>query len=54
MQILLIVDLVSSLIAERRARFLMYDTFFGASAGMQAFKRMLGFQPHYVSYELLD
>lgn len=51
---LLIVDLVSSLITERRARFLMYDTFFGASAGMQAFKRMLGFQPHYVSYELLD
>ncbi|WP_229421004.1 glycosyltransferase family 4 protein [Telluria antibiotica] len=51
---LLLVDLVSSLITEKRARFLMYDTFFGASAGMQAFKRMLGFQPHYVSYELLD
>ena len=51
---LLIVDLVSSLITEGRARFLMYDTYFGASAGLQAFKRMLGFQPHYVSYELLD
>jgi len=51
---LLIVDLVSSLITEGRARFLMYDTYFGASAGMQSFKRMLGFQPHYVSYEFHD
>lgn len=51
---LLIVDLVSSLITEGRARFLMYDTFFGASAGLQSFKRMLGFQPHYVSYEFHD
>jgi glycosyltransferase involved in cell wall biosynthesis len=51
---LLIVDLVSSLITEGRARFLMYDTFFGASEGMQSFKRMLGFRPHYVSYELHD
>jgi hypothetical protein len=51
---LLIVELVSSLITEGRARFLMYDTFFGASAGLQSFKRMLGFQPHYVSYEFHD
>lgn len=51
---LLIVELVSSLITEGRARFLMYDTYFGASAGLQSFKRMLGFQPHYVSYEFHD
>lgn len=51
---LLIVDLVSALITEGRARFLMYDTYFGASAGLQSFKRMLGFQPHYVSYEFHD
>lgn len=51
---LLIVDVVSSLITEGRARFLMYDTYFGASAGMQSFKRMLGFEPHYVRYEFHD
>lgn len=51
---LLIVDLVISLITEGQTRFLMYDTFFGASAGLQSFKRMLGFQPHYVSYEFHD
>ena len=51
---LLIVDLVCMLIVEGRARFLMYDTFFGASSGLQCFKRMLGFQPYHVSYDFHD
>ena len=51
---LLVADMVSTLIAEQRARFLMYDTFFGASDGLQRFKRMLGFQPYRVSYDFVE
>jgi hypothetical protein len=31
-------------------RYLFYDTFFGAGAGLRAFKEWLGFTPHYVRW----
>jgi hypothetical protein len=33
-----------------QARYLFYDTFFGAPAGLRWFKTHLGFQPHYVRW----
>ncbi len=50
---LLVTDVVSRLIDERKASYLMYDTFFGALPGMQQFKTILGFQPFRVRYSIL-
>ena len=33
-----------------RTRYLVYDTFFGASAGLREFKMHTGFRPHYVRW----
>jgi hypothetical protein len=30
----------------------MYDTYFGASPGLKAFKTMLGFQPYRAKYSI--
>jgi hypothetical protein len=49
---MMVVDIVSELIGERRVRYLMYDTFFGAQPGMQTFKKILGFRPYRVRYAL--
>jgi hypothetical protein len=49
---MMVVDIVSELIGERRVRYLMYDTFFGAQPGMQSFKKILGFRPYRVRYAL--
>jgi hypothetical protein len=49
---MMVVDIVSELIGERRVRYLMYDTFFGAQSGMQTFKKILGFRPYRVRYAL--
>jgi hypothetical protein len=42
---MMVVDIVSELIGERRVRYLMYDTFFGAQPGMQTFKKFSVFVP---------
>lgn len=49
----MIVEIVSLLIAERRVRYAMYDTWFGASEGLRRFKTILGFKPYRVRYALL-
>ncbi len=49
---LMMVDIVARLISERRARYLMYDTFFGALPGMQQFKTILGFVPYRAKYSI--
>lgn len=49
---LMIVDIVTRLLEEKQVRYVMYDTFFGAQAGLQQFKRLLGFQPYRVKYSL--
>ena len=49
---LLIVEIVSRLIEQKRVRYVMYDTFFGAQPGLQQFKRVLGFVPYRAKYSL--
>ena len=49
---LLVTDITGRLIDERKASYLMYDTFFGALPGMQQFKTILGFQPFSARYSL--
>jgi hypothetical protein len=49
---LLVVDIVARLIERQQVRYVMYDTFFGAQAGLQNFKRIVGFEPYRVRYSL--
>jgi hypothetical protein len=49
---LLMVDIVTRLLEQKRVRYVMYDTFFGAQPGLQQFKRILGYQPYRVKYSL--
>lgn len=49
---LMLTEIVCRLIASREHDYLMYDTFFGASEGLQAFKKMHGFEPFRVKYSL--
>jgi hypothetical protein len=49
---LLIAEIATRLIEQKRVRYLMYDTFFGAQPGLQQFKRVLGFEPYRAKYSL--
>ncbi|MGZ8318385.1 MAG: hypothetical protein ACXWVD_04715 [Telluria sp.] len=49
---LLVVDIVSRVLDEGQLRFIMYDTYFGASPGMRHFKSIVGFTPYRVRYRL--
>jgi hypothetical protein len=49
---LMVTEIVGQLIESRAYAYLMYDTYFGAGPGLQAFKRMLGFEPYRAKYSL--
>ena len=49
---MLVVDVVTRLLREKKVRYLMYDTFFGALPGLQQFKTILGFTPYRATYSL--
>lgn len=49
---LMITEIVGRMIDSGKYSYLMYDTFFGASPGLQAFKKMLGFEPYRAKYSL--
>jgi hypothetical protein len=49
----MIVEIIGALMRERAVRFVMYDTFFGASPGLKNFKTILGFKPYRAKYLLL-
>ncbi len=49
---LMVTEVVCRLIEERKARYLMYDTCFGASAGLLKFKNMLGFAPYRAKFSI--
>jgi hypothetical protein len=49
---LMVTEIICQMIEARSCRYLMYDTYFGASAGMQAFKKMLGFEPYRAKYSI--
>lgn len=48
----MIVEIVSTLMREQLVRFVMYDTYFGATEGLRNFKNILGFKPYRVRYRL--
>lgn len=49
---LMLTEIICRKIEERNCRYLMYDTYFGASPGLKAFKEMLGFQPYRAKYSI--
>lgn len=49
---LMVTDTVARLIEERKVRYLMYDTCFGASPGLLKFKTMLGFTPYRAKFTI--
>lgn len=50
---LMVTEIIGRMIEDRQVRYIMYDTCFGASAGLLAFKKMLGFEPYRAKYSLL-
>jgi hypothetical protein len=49
---LMITEIIGNLIESRHYNYVMYDTYFGASPGLKAFKKMLGFEPYRAKYSL--
>jgi transposase len=49
---LMVTEIVCQMIEDGGFNYLMYDTYFGASPGMKAFKTMLGFQPYRAKYSI--
>ena len=49
---LLVSEIVCQMIERNECRYMMYDTYFGASPGLRAFKTMLGFQPYRAKYSI--
>ncbi|MBZ2207315.1 hypothetical protein I4X03_008580 [Massilia sp. R798] len=49
---LLIVDVVCRQIGDGKLQYIMYDTYFGAQAGLRQFKTILGFRPYRAKYSL--
>lgn len=49
---LMVTEIICQLIETASYQYLMYDTYFGASPGLQTFKKMLGFQPYRAKYSI--
>lgn len=49
---LMVTDIIGRLIEAGRYDYLMYDTYFGAGAGMKKFKKLLGFEPYRAKYSI--
>ena len=49
---LMVTEVICRTIEDRSYNYLMYDTVFGASPGLQAFKKMLGFAPYRAKYSI--
>lgn len=49
---LMVTEIICRWIEERSCQYLMYDTFFGASPGLQTFKSMFGFEPYRAKYSI--
>lgn len=49
---LMVTEIIGRLIDAGNYDYLMYDTYFGASAGMKKFKKMLGFEPYRAKYSI--
>jgi hypothetical protein len=49
---MMVTEIICQLIENGSFNYLMYDTYFGASPGLKAFKTMLGFQPYRAKYSI--
>ncbi|MDL2354119.1 MAG: hypothetical protein QFF03_02550 [Pseudomonadota bacterium] len=49
---LMVTEIICHMIEAHQVRYVMYDTCFGASAGLLGFKKMLGFEPYRAKYTL--
>ncbi|HWJ94553.1 MAG TPA: hypothetical protein VNT33_07490, partial [Telluria sp.] len=49
---LMVSEIICRWIEQGSCQYLMYDTYFGASAGLQGFKKMLGFEPYRAKYSI--
>lgn len=49
---LMLSEIICQMIEDKSFSYLMYDTYFGASPGLKAFKTMLGFQPYRAKYSI--
>lgn len=49
---LMVSEIICQWIEQGNCQYLMYDTYFGASAGLQGFKKMLGFEPYRAKYSI--
>ena len=49
---LMVSEIICQMIESRKYRYIMYDTYFGASPGLKAFKDMLGFEPYRAKYSI--
>lgn len=49
---LMVTEIICRMIEARHVTYIMYDTCFGASEGLLAFKKMLGFEPYRAKYSL--
>lgn len=49
---LLVSEIICHVIESKTFNYVMYDTYFGASPGLKAFKTMLGFEPYRAKYSL--
>lgn len=49
---MMVTEIICQLIDDASFTYLMYDTYFGASPGLKAFKTMLGFQPYRAKYSI--
>jgi len=49
---LMVTEIICQLIENGKYKYIMYDTYFGASPGLKAFKNMLGFEPYRAKYSI--
>ena len=49
---LLVTEAICRFINDSAIKYMMYDTYFGANAGLQNFKTILGFKPYRVKYHV--
>jgi len=49
---LMVTEIICQMIESENYRYVMYDTYFGASPGLKAFKDMFGFQPYRAKYSI--
>lgn len=50
---LMLIEIIFNLLQQKKVRYVMYDTYFGALPGLRRFKTTMGFRPYRVKYKLI-